>query len=218
MEKTSEVRPPDNSSLWWLAIVVAAMLAIGALAGCMTPEKMKGKFDHLAAKCERNKKLNAVPLDWSLKRWPLRERKTTNTVYTPGPVREVPGEKVYVTVDCDSAVKAAGANAKMTRISVPVYMRVDTQKIVQETVQEDERKLEREQLETQKWMDEASKWKLKAERSKTEKDVAVAAANGRTGVYRNWLIGAGSVLALVLVFFVAGLMGKGMNPLKWIGK
>lgn len=88
------------------------------------------------------KTLDAHPVEsakYCAEKWPVKEKATIKTVYKPGKRVQVPGETVYVEVNCDSIVKAQSNShqiSKSTVVKVPVYLQVDTSAIESNTIRE----------------------------------------------------------------------------------
>lgn len=156
-------------------------------------------------KAER--KLDKKPLErarYCAMNYPVQESKTTNTEYLPGKPVLVPGEPIYVTVDCDSAYDAAYKDAAMQggtrkpltiRVPVPVYKQVDTQAIETTVVKKDSAAIAVLQGANEQHKEEILDLRTKLDR----KDKTIASQ----GKAMTW----GLIIGLVLII-VAYLIGR----------
>jgi len=93
------------------------------------------------------KTLDKKPLErakYCATNYPIKESVVTNTVYKEGEPVLVKGETEYITVNCDSIIKATPTDKPkqtIVRIPVPVYVRVDTFSTNTTKTQEDSAKL-----------------------------------------------------------------------------
>lgn len=207
-------RPAENykrlSPALVLLIIIAILLACGLIFGCNSPKRMLGKFNALAAKCEKRKKTDTIPVFWSLQKFPPQTKTTTKYKNIPGKTQIVPGKTVYVVYNCDSAIQSEkgkvkpGVAIKEIRIPVPEYLEVDTALIIQNITSEDNRRISLMNVEFSdlndkyiKAMDLASKYKQDMEKAKE---------NSRTRLY--WCIGEGVFSLLLMAIIVMGISGK----------
>lgn len=145
-EKAEAFEPMKSNKPYWAALsismlwVIVLLIAVAMHSSCSTSRR-------IAKAC---KTLDAHPKEGAKycgTKWPPIEKKTTTIKYKPGRPYPVPGETQYVTVDCDSVMKATKSNpsknssSSKVRVPIPTYLQVDTAAITTDIERENVAKL-----------------------------------------------------------------------------
>lgn len=201
------VPKPDGSSIVSYFLIVIALLLLVSLAGCHTVKQAIKTFD-------------ANPLEaakYSASKFPVKEVIKRDTRYLPGKPKLVPGETIYVDYNCDSAVEAqmkefATHIPKTVKVPVPVYQQVDTNLIIQESVQENTAKVAQVELEKA-----ALQQQLADEKAQVAVHKHDAIENREWGKgWRGKFYMAISGVVLLLFLLIGGVLGKISHPATWL--
>ncbi len=161
---------------------------------------MEQVFRNAKKKCDKSKDpaIQAIPALLCHEWYPVKSDTTVLKEYVKGDPVEIPGEVRFVMYDCDSAAKAeankkyAPGTQKSIRIPVPVYQRVDTQKILQNIVSKDSAELHSKNI----VIEDLQRKSLNATDALISKDKKIDSLR----LQRNWTWG---ILAALIASFIA---------------